>query len=509
MSFRRPALFAAGAAFLLGACGGARESSTTTSGAGGSGGATSASTTSAGGASTASASSTASTSGAGAGPCATRITYGDAWIHPDGHPDPFDDVPELVTWDGTCTDDGPSSYATLSNGWKPYFAGHAACVLALDTTCGAPEPCSTRITYGPAWIPAPNHPASYDDVPDRVFWDRACTSQRGTSFATLSNGWAPHFNGDGACAMSFRYTGCGGLYQNDLLPGGCADPGVLRDDKQYVVTCTSGNAPDAFPVFTSPDLVHFTFAGSIFPAGKKPSWAASDFWAPEIHKVGSHYVAYFTARHADGALSVGAATAPTALGPFTDIGQPLVHDSAMGMIDPTELEDASQNRYLIWKADGNAVGKSTPIYGQPLSPDGTALTGSRVTLITNDQPWEGGVVEGPWVVEKGGTYHLFYSGNAYYNGSYAVGVARAQSPLGPYTKTGAPILKTNASWIGPGHCSVVDTPEGDSYMVYHAWAPGHVNGPGDSRRLLVDAVTWDGGFAAVPEAPSIGSRPLP
>jgi beta-xylosidase len=177
---------------------------------------------------------------------------------------------------------------------------------------------------------------------------------------------------------------------------------------------------------------------------------------------------------------------------------------------PTEFEDPSGNRYLVWKADGNAVGQPTPIYGQALSPNGTSLVGSRVTLITNDPAsWEGAVVEGPWVVVRGGTYYLFYSGNAYYNATYAVGVASASAPLGPYQKAGAPILASNAAWIGPGHCSVIDTPAGDTYIAYHAWQAGHVNGPGDVRMLMVDGVEWGATLPAVPEAPSIGSRPVP
>jgi GH43 family beta-xylosidase len=497
-----------------GGAGGAATSSaattttTTTSAAStGSGGASgTATSTASGGPTTA----TTTTSGSGgAGPCTTRITYGDAWIHPPSHPSQEDDVTGPVTWDGSCTDDGANSYATLSNGWQPYFNGHGGCVIALDTTCPGAPACTTRITYGAAWIPAPNHPSSYDDVPGRVYWDRSCTDQGGGSFAVLSNGWAPHFTGAGACEMSFSYTDCGGLYQNAVIPSGCADPGVLRDGGRYVVACTSGDDADAFPISTSPDLVHWTPAGHIFPSASKPAWAMSDFWAPEIHAVGAAYVAYFTARDVDGKLSVGAATATSALGPFADIGHPLVHDATMGMIDPTEFEDSGGNRYLVWKEDGNAVGQPTPIYGQALSPDGTSLVGSRVTLITNDQGWEGGVVEGPWVVARGGSYYLFYSGNAYYNGSYAVGVARASAPLGPYQKAPAPILTSNAAWIGPGHCSVVDTPAGDTAMIYHAWQPGHVNGPGDVRVMLVDGVVWGASFPGVPEAPSAGSRPMP
>lgn len=513
MSDARAFLALVGAALAVGyGCGGSAGTSSGTHGgsvgsSAGSGGAGGGGVGSAGGGEATTASSTAAGSG-GAGPCATRITYGDAWIHPAGHPDPFDDVGGPLTWDGVCTDDGSSSFAVLANGWKPYFAGHSACVIALDSTCPGAPACTTRVSYGGAWLAAPGHPATYDDVAGRVFWDRGCVNQGGGSFATLSNGWAPHFTGADACAMSFAYQGCGGLYENPSIPGGCADPGVLRDGGQYVVACTSGNAAKAFPLHTSTDLVHWKPAGDIFPAAQKPGWAMGDFWAPEVHRVGAHYVAYFTARHQDGRLSIGAATAASVLGPFTDLGQPLVHDATMGMIDATEFDDGG-TPYLVWKADGNAVGKATPIYGQALSADGTSLVGSRVTLITNDQGWEGGVVEGPWVVARGGSYYLFYSGNAYYNGSYAVSVARASSPLGPYQKAGAPILTTNGAWVGPGHCSVVDTPAGDTYMVYHAWQPGHVNGPGDQRLLLVDAVVWSGGWPGVPEAPSIGARPMP
>jgi beta-xylosidase len=176
----------------------------------------------------------------------------------------------------------------------------------------------------------------------------------------------------------------------------------------------------------------------------------------------------------------------------------------MGMIDATFFKDTAGVPYLVWKADGNAVGQPTPIYGQQLAADGLSLVGTRSTLMSNNLAWEGGVVEAPWVVARGGYYYLFYSGNAYYNSTYAVGVARATSPLGPYTKLASPILKTGGGWVGPGHNSVVTGPGGDTYMVYHAWNSAHT-----ARVMLVDAITWPNGWPAVPSAPSAGSRPMP
>ena len=276
-------------------------------------------------------------------PCTTRVQYGAAWIHGSSHPTDFDVTDGLVTWDGTCTDDGANSYAVLSNGWKPYFSGHSACIMALDSaaSCNGETKCATRVSYGAGWLAPPNHPATYDDVDGRVFSDGIC---HGGSYANLSNGWQPHFGG-GACPLAFRYDQCGGLYTNPVIAGDCPDPGVLRDGSTYFLTCTSGNAADAFPIYSSTDLAHWSLASHVFPSGTKPSWAVSDFWAPEIHKVGTHYVAYFSARGADGKLAIGAASATSATGPFTDIGAPLIHDANMGLIDASEIT-TSQNKSL-------------------------------------------------------------------------------------------------------------------------------------------------------------------
>lgn len=443
------------------------------------------------------------------GVCSTRISYGTTWLKPAQHPG-TDLAMADVTWDGTCVDDGDNSYAVLSNGWKPYFRGHSACEIALDhsSACGAPEACSTRITYGSAWRKPAAHTTSFDDVTGRVFSDGTCRPAGGDSSALLSNDWAPHFAGADACALSFRWSECGGLYANPVMPTPCADPGVVRDGDRYIMSCTSGNAANSFPLFTSTDLVTWTRIGHILPAAARPAWARRDFWAPEIHRIGTHWVAYFSARTADGSLVIGAASAPDVTGPYTALAQPLFTNASVGLIDASAFV-ANGTAYLLWKEDGNANGQPTPIKARELTADGLGVTGPTTTLITNDRAWEGNLVEAPYVVRHDGSYYLFYSGNAYYDGRYAVGVARASSPLGPYTKAAAPIVVTRDEWVGPGHCSVVDGAGGDSYMVYHAWRAGMVNGPGDGRLAIVDQIVWRDGWPVLPGAPSTATRPLP
>jgi arabinan endo-1,5-alpha-L-arabinosidase len=120
------------------------------------------------------------------------------------------------------------------------------------------------------------------------------------------------------------------------------------------------------------------------------------------------------------------------------------------------------------------------------------MIGKRVNLIKNDLAWEGDVTEAPWVIFNNGYYYLFYSGFSYCDHTYAVGVARSKNALGPYIKKGNPILKTTHTWIGPGHCSVINKKDDPSkwVMTYHTWLPKAVCN--DYHRVMnVDDVHFD------------------
>ncbi len=272
---------------------------------------------------------------------------------------------------------------------------------------------------------------------------------------------------------------------NPVVARDLPDPGVLRQNETYVLTATSCDCPDRYPLYSSTDLLEWKPEGSVFPPGQ-PKWARSDFWAPEIHRVGERYVAYYTARDHSGKLCVGAATAQAPLGPFTDIGAPLVRNEQVGIIDAHYFKDEDGRHYLITKEDGNDVGRPTPISIRELAPDGLGFMGKATELITNDLPWEGNLVEAPWMVKRNGTYYLFYSANAFYDHRYATGVARASSLTGPFQKHPEPILHSDEFWDGPGHGSVVTGPDSKDYFVYHSLARG-VPGP---RMLLVDQIHW-------------------
>jgi GH43 family beta-xylosidase len=281
-------------------------------------------------------------------------------------------------------------------------------------------------------------------------------------------------------------------YINPVVAFDCPDPGVVAvEGGGFAMVCTGGR----FPVRRSADLVLWEDTGAAILPDGKPAWAAngSRNWAPEIHRVGAGYVAYYTSVNGANVLSVGAASAPDPFGTWTDRGGPLV-EAAVGVIDASHFTDRDGRQYLLYKIDGNSQGQPTPIYLRELTADGLSFaSGSQPVELIRNAPstWEGGVVEAPWLVLRGDTYYLFYSGNVY-DHRYRTGVARSAALTGPYEKHGAPILANNERWVGPGHGSVVAI-GGADYFVYHAWsaAPGGTNDTSGGRQVLVDRIVWE------------------
>lgn len=301
-------------------------------------------------------------------------------------------------------------------------------------------------------------------------------------------------------------------YQNPVYPSDCPDPGVMATGSPpvYYAVCTGGK----FRIRRSYDLVLWEDTGKVVLPDGKPSWAANGNrnWAPELHEVNGEFLVYYTSVDANNVLSIGVAHATSPTGPFTDRGSPLVQHP-QGVIDATYVK-AGTKHYLAYKIDGNSVGQPTPIYLRELAPGGLAFAaGSSAVEILRNSPstWEGGVVEAPWILERGGMFYLFYSGNVY-DERYRTGVARASSITGPYTKyAGNPILQNDATWVGPGHGSVV--PAGSKlYFVYHAWRNNGTGGNDTTtgRNILVDAISFVNGWPVIGDGtPSSGLEPWP
>jgi beta-xylosidase len=298
---------------------------------------------------------------------------------------------------------------------------------------------------------------------------------------------------------------CGGgrhtTFTNPVWNHDFPDPFVLKVGGTYYAYATNGGHSHV-QTLTSTDLVHWRRGPDALP--HVGSWTyAGQTWAPEVlARSDGTYVLYYTAN-----LCVGRAVASKPLGPFADTStRPLVCQSSLGgSIDASPFRDDDGRLYLVWKNDGNHIGRQTQIWAQRLSPDGLRLVGPRRAIERNDAPWEAGVVEGPMLWKHDGRYVLFYSGNAFDSDSYAVGYATCATPLGPCRDAPEnPILARACRAQGPGHNALLEV-GGQTWIVYHAWLPAHA---GDKRVLWIDRLDWRDGKPRV-QGPTCTPQPVP
>ena len=205
---------------------------------------------------------------------------------------------------------------------------------------------------------------------------------------------------------------------------------------------------------------------------------------------------------------MGVASADRPEGPYRDHG-PLVGQPD-GSIDGFPMRDEKGQPYLIWKEDGNSVQKPTPIWAQRLNDDRTALIGEKTELFRNTAAWEGNLVEGPSVVRHGGYFYMFYAANGCCGRgcTYATGVARAKTLLGPWEKYAQnPILTSNETWTCPGHGTAVER-NGHWYLLHHAYQAGSFENVG-RQGVLSEFVWTKGGWPEFLNNHTTPAKPAP
>jgi arabinan endo-1,5-alpha-L-arabinosidase len=157
------------------------------------------------------------------------------------------------------------------------------------------------------------------------------------------------------------------LLKENLSPEmvyGYAEPAVTKVSdlygykSAYYLLVSSFDAPDAFPILFSQDLISWTFQGFVFPQGKHPLWAVSsglgaEFRSPEIHLIGMEFRLYFVARdQLSRQLCIGMAKSLFPDGPYVADQQPIL---GQNVVDPHVFVYDQGTVYLFWKEDNNAV----------------------------------------------------------------------------------------------------------------------------------------------------------
>ncbi len=262
--------------------------------------------------------------------------------------------------------------------------------------------------------------------------------------------------------------------------GNLADPCVLLVDGVWYLYGTH-HQTRGFEVWYSEDLTTWEQGDTIWSPTQP--WQTEDsicgMWAPHVEYTGDAFYLYYTAN-----CRIGVARSDSPLGPFVDLyDHPLIGNGYGGVGDgelvgemTRDWDDLAIDAFLLQASDGSLVIYYTgftplsTIYAQRMSDFETTSDEPVLLLEPEVSGWEGLVREGAWVLERDGLFHLMYSGNIYETLDYAIGVATASDPLGPFTRDERnPILQSHVETgiYGPGHHSVAPGAYGDQLIFYH------------------------------------------
>lgn len=306
-------------------------------------------------------------------------------------------------------------------------------------------------------------------------------------------------------------------YTNPVYPNYFADPFVWQHQGVYYAIGTgpaeaAGQVDEihqqrVFPLLRSDDLVNWQFAGN---ALLRPDAALGDnFWAPEIaYQHGTFYL-YYSVGHEDKNHQLRVATSSDPLGPYQDVGEPLLDPKTCAFaIDPSPFQDDDGQWYLFYAQDfldtqdgvraGTALVVDRLVTMTQLAGEATVVLRARHDWqrFLVDRPMYGGMydwhtLEGPCVRKWGDRYYCFYSGGRWETENYGVDYGVADQVIGPYSdagnESGPRVLRSvPGSVLGPGHNSIAVGPDGQAeYVVYHAWNMGM-----DARRMCIDLLIW-------------------
>ncbi len=242
------------------------------------------------------------------------------------------------------------------------------------------------------------------------------------------------------------------------------------------------------PIIGSKDLSNWKMIGYAF--NSLPKWSDGDVWSPEVVYLNHKFILYYAAKIRGGvSFGIGVAISESPVGPFIDLGHPIVSGKSFEAIDPDVFIDGKKT-YLLCGSDFG------PIYIQELSENGTKLVGKKVPLLwPTNKPYER-LIEGAFLIQANGYYYLFYCGDNTWK-HYAEMVARSKNIFGPYERYEKnPILKTNKCFSNPGGASLFKDEEGRWWIVYHAYKSHNI---GSGRIMMLKKVVFKDGWPKIEE----------
>ncbi|PBP17761.1 arabinan endo-1,5-alpha-L-arabinosidase A [Diplocarpon rosae] len=296
------------------------------------------------------------------------------------------------------------------------------------------------------------------------------------------------------------------LPRQDISPGPVNgdtfihDPTVVKTPKGSYIAAYTG---DNVQLKTSTDRITWKNAGPVFPNGA--SWTtpytkgSRVLWAPDIsYHNGQYWLYYSASTFGTSHSAIFLATSKTGRsGSWTNQG--VVVASTVGSdynaIDGNLLVTAAGEWYLSFGSFSSGIKLIT------LDPQ-TGLRSGRAVTSLAARPHNGGAVEAPFIVQRGGFYYLWVSFDRCCRGAqstYRTMVGRATELLGPYVDQdgrammeggGTPMLSSHGPVHGPGHSAVLADADGD-VLVYHYYRNDGL------AQLGINLIRYDDGWPVI------------
>jgi xylan 1,4-beta-xylosidase len=324
--------------------------------------------------------------------------------------------------------------------------------------------------------------------------------------------------------------------RNPILPGFNPDPSIVRvGDDYYVATSTFEWFPGV-QIHHSRDLVHWRLLTRPL---NRPSQLnllgdpdSCGVWAPCLTHADGLFWLIFTDVKRYGRTTVGGAggaslrdfhnylvTSPSIDGEWSDP----VYLNSSGF-DPSLFHDDDGRKYLLNQLWDHRPGnpRFAGIVLQEYSVGQRKLVGERVNIFKGTPL---GFTEGAHLYKRDGWYHLLTAEGGTGWG-HAVTMARSRELTGPYElhpdqQILSARLRPDAELQRTGHADLVETRNGETYMVYLCGRPLHNRGRCTlGRETAIQKMIWsDDGWLRTLDgqglptletpAPSLPSQPFP
>lgn len=282
------------------------------------------------------------------------------------------------------------------------------------------------------------------------------------------------------------------------------DPQILlHEDKYYCYATYNDGKTDGFYVWVSEDLEHWSEPALAFRA--IDSWGQVNFWAPEVVYHNGKFVMHYSAKSRQlQSLRIGVAVADSPLGPFRDVHGKPMFDLGYAAIDGSVLR-CEKGNFLYYSRDcsENIIDgiMTSQTYCVRLNDDLTETVGEHMLMTSPTEDFEKHSLsvekfkvphlwnEGPCVLKRGDQYIMNYSANYYATNDYAICLATAKSPLGPWTKSANnPVLSRRSDLFGAGHNAFFVDKEGKLRTSFHVQT--NPDKPSGDRRTVIGTVEF-------------------